>query len=179
MASGQRTVMLYWCTSADHAEDWFIFADNAQQARAYHEDYEGYGVGDSHSRLIVSDLGLTKFTNGEPPCHAQMRELFALGFEDAGSVPNQRCVRFEGKTYTEGIQESPVEPGRKPRTVTLRENCGLQREASSQTMRHDDAPGVATGPRLVDSEQDCTDLGKAATGAENEGPARDGKWLRV
>ncbi len=111
MASKQQTVKLYWVTTADHDEDWFIVAVSARQARAYHEHYEGYGAGDARARLIVRDVRLNKFTNGKPPCHAQMRELMALGFEDAGSVPDRRKVRFEGKTYTEGILESIVERG--------------------------------------------------------------------
>jgi hypothetical protein len=142
MASTKQTMKLYWITTQDHYEDWFIFAESARQARAYHEDYEGYGKGDARSRLIVRDVRLTKFTNGEPPCPAQMRELFALGFEDAGSVPNQRSMRFEGKTYTEGIQESMA--------VTLRENGSLQlKEASSSRTEPDGVTGVETGLRLV------------------------------
>ena len=150
MASNKQTVKLYWVTTADHAEDWFVFADSAKSARAYHEHYEGYGAGDARARLIVRDVRLAKFTNGEPPCHAQMRELLALGFEDAGSVPNQRSMRFEGKTYTEGILESLVELGRQQLAVTLPENSDLElKEASSSTTETDGAPGVETGPRLV------------------------------
>jgi hypothetical protein len=71
-----------------------------------------------------------------------MRELLALGFEDAGSVPNQRSVRFEGKTYTEGIQESMA--------VTMLENRSLElKEASSPTTETDGVTGVETGPQLV------------------------------
>jgi hypothetical protein len=145
-----KQVRLYWVTTADHDEDWFIFAESARQARAYHEYYEGYGASDARARLIVRDVRLTKFTNGEPPCHAQMRELMALGFEDAGSVPNQRSMRFEGKTYTEGILESLVELGRQQMAVTLRENGGIELgKASSSTTGTDGALGVETGPQLV------------------------------
>ena len=150
IASTKQTIKLYWVTTADHDEDWFIFAESARQARAYHEDYEGYGRGDARSRLIVSNVRLTKFTNGEPPCHAQMRELFAVGFEDAGSVPNQRSVRFEGKTYTEGMVESPVELERNQLAVTAGENGSLQLdEASSSRVVLDGVPGVGKGRRLV------------------------------
>jgi hypothetical protein len=131
MASTKQ-IKLYWVTTADHVADWFIFADSARQARAYHEYYEGYGAGDARSRLLVRDVRLTKFTNGEPPCHAQMRELMALGFEDAGSVPNQRSLRFEGKIYTEGILESLVE---------------LKREQMAAAL--DGAAGMETGLQLV------------------------------
>jgi hypothetical protein len=75
MASTKQ-VQLYWVTTDDHAEDWFIFSASARQARAYHEDYEGYGKGDANSRLIVSDVTLKEFQNGTPPCHAQFQDLF-------------------------------------------------------------------------------------------------------
>ena len=147
MASNKQ-IKLYWVTTQDHDEDWLIFADSAKEARAYHENYEGYGKGDAHSRLIVRDVRLTKFTNGEPTCHAQLRELFALGFEDAGSVPNQRSVRFEGKTYTEGILEAIVELGREQMAAVM-DRCLQLRKALTSTPEAESAPGVETGPRLV------------------------------
>ncbi len=101
MAS-KKQVRLYWCTTDDHDEDWFIFANSARQARSFHENYEGYGKGDASSRLIVSNVTLEKFQNGTPPCHAQFQDLFQIGFQDAGTIPDRRKVRFEGKTYTGG-----------------------------------------------------------------------------
>ena len=51
-------------------------------------------------------------------------------------------MRFEGKTYTEGIQESMA--------VTMQENGGLQlKEASSSRTEPDGVTGVETGLRLV------------------------------
>jgi hypothetical protein len=150
MASKQQTVKLYWCTTADHDEDWFIFAESARSAKKYHEYYEGYGAGDARARLMVRDVPLTKFTNGEPPCHAQMRELMALGFEDAGSVPDRRKVRFEGKTYTEGILESLVVRGRQQMAVKLQESRSLElKKACSSAAEPESAPGVKARPRLV------------------------------
>ena len=140
MESKKQAVKLYWVTTNDHDEDWFIFAESARSAKAYHEDYEGYGKGDARSRLIVSDVPLNKFTNGEPPCHAQMRELFALGFEDAGSVPNQRSVRFEGKTYTEGMLESLVEAKRDRLALAEGERRCRQMERGPYRMPDPEAP---------------------------------------
>jgi hypothetical protein len=37
MASTKQTIKLYWVTTQDHDEDWFIFAESARSARAYHE----------------------------------------------------------------------------------------------------------------------------------------------
>ena len=145
-----KTVKLYWVTTADHDEDWFIFASQARQARSFHEDYEGYGVGDARARLIVRDVRLNKFQNGNPPCHAQMRELLALGFKDDGSVPNQRSVRYEGTTYTEGILESIVELGRQQLAVTLRASGDLGRkEVASAGTEAEDESGMKMRPRLV------------------------------
>src|ERR1035441_4019345 len=81
MASTKQ-VKLYWVTARDHVEDWFIFAESARQARAYHEHYEGYDKGDAHSRLIVSNVTLKEFQNGTPPCNATYQDLD--GFENAG-----------------------------------------------------------------------------------------------
>ena len=148
MASSKQSIKLYWCTTQDHDEDWFILAESARSAKRYHEYYEGYGAGDARARLIVRDVRLTKFTNGEPPCHAQLRELFALGFEDAGSVPNQRSVRFEGKTYIEGILESIVEL-RREQMAAVMDRCLQLRKASSSATGTESAPGVETGLQRV------------------------------
>jgi hypothetical protein len=141
---------LYWCTTSDHDEDWFIFAESARQARAYHEDYEGYDKGDASSRLIVSPVTLEKFQNGTPPCHAQFQDLFQIGFKNAGTIPNRRRVKFNGEIFREGILESIIELGRQELAVTLRQNDGLQpKKPSSSATKPESALGVETGPRLV------------------------------
>lgn len=58
MASNKLTIKLYWVSSDDHDHDWFIFAESASLARAYHEQYEGYSKGEAQSRLIVSHVTL-------------------------------------------------------------------------------------------------------------------------
>jgi hypothetical protein len=104
MANKQQAIKLYWVTTDDHDEDWFIFAESASVARAYHEAFEGYGKGDAHSRLIVSSVTLKEFQNGTPPCHVQFQDLFQIGFENAGTIPNRRRVRFNGEIFREGIR---------------------------------------------------------------------------
>jgi hypothetical protein len=47
MAINKQTIKLYWVTTHDHDEDWFILAESAKSARAYHEYYEGYDKGDA------------------------------------------------------------------------------------------------------------------------------------
>jgi hypothetical protein len=151
MASDKQTVKLYWVTTQDHDEDWFILAESAKSARAFHEHYEGYGKGDANSRLLVSQVTLKEFMNGTPPCHAQYPDLIQLGFDVVGKTPNRRKVRFNGEIFREGILESIIELGRQQLAVTMRENGGLElREASSSTTEPESAPGVETGLRLVD-----------------------------
>jgi hypothetical protein len=129
---------LYWVTTQDHDEDWFIFAESARQARTFHEDYEGYDKGDAHSRLIVSKVTLKEFMNGTPPCNAQFQDLFQIGFENAGTSPNRRRAGYNGEIFREGILEAIIELGRNQLTVTMRENGGLQlNEATSSAMELD------------------------------------------
>jgi hypothetical protein len=147
MASTKQ-IRLYWVTARDHVEDWFIFAESARQARAYHEHYEGYDKGDARARLIVSNVTLKEFQNGTPPCNAQFQDL--VGFENAGTIPNRRGAKFNGEIFREGILEAIIELGRKQLAVTQQENGGVQlKEASSSTTEPESAPGVETGPRLV------------------------------
>ena len=150
MASNKQTMKLYWVTTQDHDEDWFIFAESAKNARTYHEDYEGYGNGDAHSRLIVSNIILKEFQNGTPPCHAQFQDLFQIGFQNAGTIPNRSNARFNGDIFREGILESIIELGRQQLAVTLRQNGDLQlKKPSCSATKPESALGVETGPRLV------------------------------
>src|ERR1039457_4933791 len=143
MASTKQTVKLYWVTTADDAEDWFVLAASARQARAYQENYEGYGKGDANSRLIVSNVTLKKFMNGTPPCHAQFQDLFQIGFHDACTIPSRRGVKFNGEIFREGILEAIIELGRQQQA--LENGCGQFEKASSSTVM----PKVETGPQLV------------------------------
>ena len=74
-----RTFYLYWVTTADHDEDWFIVARTARSAANFHEDYEGYDRYDAKAEKIMSVPVNLKLKNGEPPCHAQLSDLAKLG----------------------------------------------------------------------------------------------------
>jgi hypothetical protein len=149
MASKQ-TIKLYWCTTDDHDQDWFIFAASARQARSFHEDYEGYDKGDAHSRLLVSDITLKEFQNGTPPCHAQFQDLFEIGFHNAGTSPNRRRAGWNGEIFRDGILEAIIELGRQQLAVTLQENGGQEPgKTSSATTAPERAAGVETRLRLV------------------------------
>src|ERR1022692_2098509 len=145
--ASNKQIRLYWVSTDDHDEDWFVFAASARSARSYHEDYEGYDKGAANSRLIVSNVTLQEFMNGTPPCHAQFQDLFQIGFQDAGTIPNRREVKFNGEIFQDGILEAIIELGRQQ--LALENGCVQVREASSSTAELNDLPGGETGPQLV------------------------------
>ena len=49
---------LFWVTTEDHDEDWFVVASSAEEASRFHEDAEGYDPGDATAEEILS---LTSF----------------------------------------------------------------------------------------------------------------------
>ena len=51
-ARARPPLRLFWCTTEDHDEDWFIVAKTAAGARRLHEDEEGYGRGDSDAGYV-------------------------------------------------------------------------------------------------------------------------------
>ena len=108
-----KQIKLYWVTTFDHAEDWFIFAGSDLQARSYHEHYEGYGKGDARARLIVSNVTLEEFMNGTPPCHARFEDLYQIGLQ-SGPNPGRHKGKLNGKIFRDGILEAIIELGRKP-----------------------------------------------------------------
>lgn len=45
---------LYWVTTEDHDEDWFVVASSPQEACKFHEDVEGYDPGDATAEEILN-----------------------------------------------------------------------------------------------------------------------------
>ena len=140
---------LYWVSSHDHDHDWFIFAESASAARAYHEQYEGYNQGEARSRLIVSHVTLKEFMNGDPPCNAKFEDLYRIGFEDAGAVKHSGKPGLNGEIFRDGIIEAIIELGRMQLELVPKNSGELDNEASPYTVRPEGPRGVQTGPRLV------------------------------
>jgi hypothetical protein len=49
-----RRFSLYWCTTPDGDEDWFVVSDSAREARRFHENAEGYERGYARAERIVA-----------------------------------------------------------------------------------------------------------------------------
>jgi hypothetical protein len=45
---------LYWCTTPDGEEDWFVVADSARSARRFHEGAEDYETGEASAERVVA-----------------------------------------------------------------------------------------------------------------------------
>ena len=99
-------VNLYWVTTDDHDEEWFILARTIRTAESYHIQYEGYEPGEARAELIL--CAGTDPIPGPIPRHAQLEDLQILGFEILNPDPNGRCVRRNGRTFLEGHLESIV-----------------------------------------------------------------------
>jgi hypothetical protein len=52
-ASRKKRFALYWCTTPDADEDWFVVADSARSARRFHEGVEDYEPGEAHAERVV------------------------------------------------------------------------------------------------------------------------------
>jgi hypothetical protein len=51
--SRPKRFALYWCTTPDGEEDWFVVADSARSARRFHEGAEDYQTGEAHAERVV------------------------------------------------------------------------------------------------------------------------------
>ena len=109
----KQGVKLYWVTTPDHHEDWFILAESRKVAGEFHEQYEGYGEGDGEYAFAEPVLNVppAKVTDqGNFPRHAQLTDLMALGFESFGGNGENaaRLVRYEGRVFTEGTLQMHI-----------------------------------------------------------------------
>jgi hypothetical protein len=50
--AARAAAKLFWCTTPDHDEDWFIVATTARSASRQHEIDEGYGAGTASAELV-------------------------------------------------------------------------------------------------------------------------------
>ena len=114
-------LLLFWCTTDDHHEDWFIVAQSAAQARDTHETLEGYNEGDATAEFVCE---VPPDAPDRKPGWPSGRLLVACGAEFL-SVPltdhpvsqavgqGGRVVRIGSKVYAEGdiVQAVLIEQG--------------------------------------------------------------------
>lgn len=95
---------LYWVTTPDHDEDWFIVASSSQVACKLHEDMEGYNPGEATAEAVLDIPRDVPVEKGWPPEEL----LHSLGAEFLHD-DQPRVVKIGGKTYCEGMLASTLD----------------------------------------------------------------------
>ena len=102
---------LYWVSTPDHDEDWFILAKTCRSSERFHENYEGYNRGDATAELVLRNCGIQPREHEVPPFHAQADHLAELGGVTFEVAPGQRTVLLDGCLFVEGQMEGLVAIG--------------------------------------------------------------------
>jgi hypothetical protein len=105
---------LYWCTTEDHDEDWFVVARNADEAEQFHVEEEGYEEDGAAAELVCvlpASLQKQEDIRGWP----SEETLISCGAEFVPYVPQDgadqlrehmgqggRAVRMHGRLFVEG-----------------------------------------------------------------------------
>lgn len=93
-------MILFWVTTKDHDEDWFIVALNAEEACRFHEDAEGYDIGEA---TVEEILVIPDNIYAEPGWHSD-ELLLAVGAKFIVKEPS-RVVEINGRKFSEGLLE--------------------------------------------------------------------------
>ena len=94
---------LYWVTTEDHAEDWFIVANNPEEAATFHEEMEGYDPGDARAEMIL-ELPKGIVANIGWPSDEVLK---SCGANILAKGPT-RIVEIGDRKFCEGLMESTI-----------------------------------------------------------------------
>ena len=142
--AAKRKMKLYWASTGDHHEDWFIVAATAQEAAKLHEDLEGYNPGEARVEEILAIPADLPVDEPGWPSHDL---LLALGATFI-SKEDSRVVEIGGKAFCEGLLASTINE----KVDDLFEQMGQDR--LNKTKRGPDIPADLFG----DEDNDDGDL---------------------
>lgn len=94
---------LYWVTTQDNAEDWFIVAHNAEEAAALHEEMEGYDPGEATAEMIL-EIPNGIMANIGWPSEEVLRSCGASILAEGHPL----VVEIAGRRFCEGLLESTL-----------------------------------------------------------------------
>jgi hypothetical protein len=96
---------LYWCTTADHDEDWFIVARSKHAARRFHDDQEGYQPGAAEATYVLTLPPALQPTaeHGWPSL-----ELLRSCGGEVLRPESPRVVRFSDHVFSEGMLDDEL-----------------------------------------------------------------------
>jgi hypothetical protein len=100
---GGKHMQLYWVTTEDHDEDWFIVASSSKEAAKFHENMEGYNPGDAKAEEIL-DIPENISAEIGWPSDELLIELGAKFLLNDQS----RVVEIAGRKFCEGMLEATL-----------------------------------------------------------------------
>jgi hypothetical protein len=98
-----KYMKLYWVTTEDHDEDWFIIASSSEEASKFHEEMEGYEPGQARAEAI---LNIPENVPAEPGWPSD-ELLLAVGAKFI-SNDQPRVVEIEGRKFCEGMLQATL-----------------------------------------------------------------------
>ncbi len=96
-------MQLYWATTEDHSEDWFIIANSEKEAGKLNELMEGYDDGDATTEVVVNIPEGIPVEPGWP--EEALLETLGARFIKRDSV---RVIEIAGRKFCEGLLESTI-----------------------------------------------------------------------
>jgi hypothetical protein len=96
-------MILYWVTTEDHDEDWFIVASSQKEAAQLHEKMAGYDPGDATAEEILEIPEKMHVETGWPSNEI----LSALGAKFVLTGLG-RVVEIGGRKFCEGMMEETI-----------------------------------------------------------------------
>ena len=98
---------LYWCTSPDHWEDWFVIAPSKRLAKSFFSEVNGYAKDDVTITLVATPLGEQPGARTFATGFAENDDIVACGGKlIIDEAP--RVVQLHERVYREGcIQDLP------------------------------------------------------------------------
>jgi hypothetical protein len=94
---------LYWVTTEDHGEDWFIVATSPEEASKYHEDMEGYARGDAIAEEVLDLPEDVSAEIGWPSDELLISAGATFLIND-----QSRVVEIGGRKFCEGMLEATI-----------------------------------------------------------------------
>ena len=89
---------LFWVTTEDHDEDWFIVAPSSTEASQYFENFEGYNPGDAEAEEILDIPENVSVETGWPSEELLIKVGAKFLLND-----QTRVVEIAGKKFCEGM----------------------------------------------------------------------------
>jgi hypothetical protein len=99
-----ETLNLYWVTTDDAAEDWFVIENSLWSAAREFEDAEGYNLGDACAEYVCQIPD--EYQGVEPGWPSA--ELFRVCGFRCRLQGATRVIEFDGRVYCEGWLEDEV-----------------------------------------------------------------------